>query len=823
MYQYEEVFSKTVEYFNGNELSAKVWIDKYALRDNDNNLLELTPDDMHRRLAKEFARIEKKKFKHPLSEEEIYLKFKNFRKFIPQGSPMMGIGNPYQICSLSNCFVLESPYDSYAGILYADQQLVQIAKRRGGNGIDLDNLRPTGFATHNASRTSSGIATWMTRYSNSTREVGQKGRRGALMETISVHHPDVIIFATIKNDDKAVTGSNISIKLTDEFLSAVEHDTEYEQRWPVNSETPKFSRMVKARDVWQTIIHSAWLRAEPGLLFWDNIIRNSIADCYADQGYRTVSTNPCGEIPLSELDSCRLFAINLCGYVQNPYTESGYFDYKTFYNDVIIAQRLMDDLVDLEIEAIDKILHKIKNDSEPHYIKTPEIDLWSKIKQACINGRRTGLGITGLGDCLASINIKYATKKSIETVSLIYKTLKLASYYSSMQMAKELKPFPIWNVDKECDHIFLTSFRDDIIELNDDHIVYGDSIYKDILRYGRRNIANLTTAPTGTLSIMAGMEVNGKMYYNLSSGIEPVIMAEYQRKKKGNPGDKHFRSDEVDKLGDHWMKFNVYHSGIQAWLDVNQNKTFEDSPYFNCTSADINWVNRVKLQAAAQRHVDHSISSTINLPKDVSEEEVAKIYETAWKAGCKGITVYRDGCRSGVLVKTETGIPKHNAPTRPKELPCDVYHVSIKGKEYFVLVGKLDNDPYEVFAGRNGIIDAKVKNGKIIRLRKNFYKAILDDGTELSPITLGCDEHEETITRLVSISLRHGTSIEFIVEQLSKIQGDMNSYAKSIARSLKKYISDGTDSGEDCSECGNKLIYSEGCQKCMSCGYSKCS
>ncbi len=860
---------------------------------------------------------------------------------------MAGLGLPEPL-SLSSCFVLEPPVDSYGGILHTDQQLVQISKRRGGCGIDLGHLRPTDVATHNSSKTSTGMSSWMNRYSNSIREVGQNGRRGALMLTLSVHHPDILTFITIKNDNKSVTGANISVKLTDEFLKAVKSDSEYEQRWPLEGK-PQISKMVKAKDIWKAIIHSAWLRAEPGLVFWDNILRESIPDCY--DSFKSVSLNPCqpkwakiltkdgirefkdidigteiwstegwtkvikkwstginkvfkykfgwndstvagifygtenhnivskgiklpikdtkscdcysisnntgewiiySEVPLLEkkyiseeetfditvdnnshtywtqgcnvsncaelnlsiLDSCRLLVLNLMGYVSNPFTSTATFNFEEFYKDCQVAQRLMDDLVDLEIEAIDKIILKIQSDPEPAYIKECELVLWMKIRASAEDGRRTGTGLTALGDCLAALGMRYGSESSIETTDKIYKTLKFGCYRSSIDMAKEIGTFPIWNWDKEKNNPFIDRiFYQDIPQCK------GMELVTDMKKYGRRNIGLLTSAPTGTTSMMAGYEVNNKWYYNTTSGIEPCFMDSYTRRKKGNPGDKDFRTDFTDQSGDTWMEFQVRHSGLEAWLDIN--KSDNSSPYTKSCASDIDWVNRVKLQAAAQEHIDHSISSTINLPNDVTEEKVAEIYETAWKLGLKGVTVYRDGCRSGVLIKKQVGIPTHDAPLRPKEIECDVYHISVQGKPYFVLIGLFEGCPYEVFAGRNGFIDKKVKKGKIIRIRTSFYKAILEDETEISPITLGCSDHEESLTRMTSLALRHGADIKYVMNQLSKVEGDMNSYAKSVARALKKYIPDGSKSGENCPECSNHLIFQEGCLKC-SCGFSKC-
>jgi ribonucleoside-diphosphate reductase alpha chain len=847
VYTYEEALSASISYFSGEELPAKIFVDKYALRNADGQFVELTPDDMHKRLAREFARIEKKKFKEPYSEDYIYSLLQNFSTIIPQGSPIFGIGNPSQFVSVSNCFVVDGPEDSYAGLLRADEELIQISKRRGGVGLDLSKPRPSRSATRNSSRTSTGTATWMQRYSNSIREVGQDGRRGALMQTLSVHHPDIETFATIKNDDTKVTGANISIRLTDEFLNAVAEGTDYEQRWPVDKDVvvaphlKPMSKMVDAKSIWQTIIHSAWFRAEPGLLFWDNILRESPADCYAKHGFRTISTNPCGEIPLSAYDSCRLLAINLFSFVRNAYTKDAYFDFNALYRVAQVAQRLLDDLIDLEIECIGRIIAKIYEDKESIELKQRELNLWEKIYQSCIKGRRTGLGITVLGDTLAAIGQHYGDDESIKVVERIYQTLKFGSYRSSVDMAKEIGPFQVWNWELEKDNPFINRIKDEVLDItiprggdviNALKPIFGKELYNDIKKYGRRNIANLTTAPTGTISIMAGMNIKDKWYFNTTSGIEPCIATGYERRKKGNLHDEHFRSDFVDQSGDHWMTFTVYHSGVKAWMDVN-NKTEMDStcPYNNCTADKIVWTQRVKLQAAAQKHVDHSISSTVNLPADVTEEEVAKIYEAAWRAGCKGITVYRDGCRTGVINSLEKKAEKNVQEERPKSIPCDIHHITVKGEKYFALVGFRDERmPYEVFAGRNGFLDKKYTSGFIRRKKRGFYElyGVEKDGKKtllLAPITAVSNEHEETITRLASLALRSGGDVHLVVQQLEKVNGEMNSFAKSVARAIKKYIPDGTvEHGEDCPSCsGKNIVRQEGCKACKDCGWTACN
>jgi ribonucleoside-diphosphate reductase alpha chain len=872
IYTYEEAIEASTKYFNGNALAAKVFLNKYALKDSDQNLLELTPKDMHHRIAAEFARIEKKKFKKPLTEEEIFRYLDQFSKIIPQGSPMYGIGNTFQTISLSNCFVIPSPADAYSGIMKADEELAQIAKRRGGDGVDIATLRPAGTITHNAARTSTGTIPIMGRYSNTIREVGQNGRRGALMISTSIHHPESVIpwddavdgepymvdvpemgkilsrwynpnkidFATSKYDKTKVTGANISIRVTDEFLNAVEDGTDYEQRWPVDSKKPLVSKKVSAKAVWDKIIHSAWQTAEPGVLFWDNILRESPADCYAEYGFKTISTNPCGEIPLSAFDSCRLLVLNLFGFVKNPFTKDAYFDYAEFYKVSKIAQRLMDDLVDLEEECILKILAKIEKDPESDEVKSREKQLWENILKACREGRRTGTGITALGDTLAAIGISYGSDEGINTTERIYKTLKFAAYTSSVEMAKELGPFKVWNPRLERDNPFINRIKGEEIILNghidgadayshDDKGNYsshfsGATLVNQMNKHGRRNIALLTSAPTGTVSICAKLINN----FNSSSGIEPEYdITPYTRKVKGNPGDKNFRVDSTDQNGDHFQHFEVRCAALQDWMDVTGETDYKKSPWHGSCAVELDWKQRVKLQAAAQKHVDHSISSTVNLPNDVSVEKVAEIYNTAWKAGCKGITVYRDGCRTGVLVKNDTkkaSIQKSNAPKRPDTLPSDVHHIKVNGADYFVFVGLLEGDPFEVFAGKNGFIPKGVKTAQVTRMKRGEYRAKLDNGEEIASVIEHISDEEEAITRLTSTSLRHGVDIAFIVHQLEKVKGQLTGFNKALVRALKKYIKDGVEvKGEECPECKGKLIRQDGCSLCKSCGWAKCS
>lgn len=809
-YDYQDAFAASLEYFKGDELAANVFLSKYALKASDGRLLEKTPRDMHRRIASELARIEAKKFKNPYTYEQIFNYLDGFKQIIPQGSSMFGIGNKDQYVTLSNCYVVPSPADSYGGICNTDQALAQISKRRGGVGLDISKLRPAGMPTKNSSRTSTGIGSFMERFSNTIREVGQDGRRGALMITCSIHHPEALTFATIKHDKAKVTGANISFRLTDEFLDAVRNDTEYEQRWPVDSKTPVYSKMVSAREVWNKIIEMAHADAEPGVLFWDNIIRNNPADCYAAEGYATVSTNPCSEIPLSAWDSCRLLVINLMAAVNEPYTSKASLDLTKLKELSYIAQRLMDDIVDLELEAIDRIIAKIKNDPEGLETNGFELTIWENIKHACEDGRRTGTGITGMGDMLASLGIRYGSLESIDMVEKVQKNIKLATYRASVDMAEELGGFPIWNPEKEKGCPFLLQIKEESPEL-----------YEKMQKYGRRNIALLTIAPTGTVSILT----------QTSSGIEPVFMLSFTRRKKINPSDKDARVDFTDEKGDKWQEFKVYHPGVQAWMDVTGMTDVTKSPWYGCCAEELNWVSRVELQAAAQRHIDHAISSTLNLPEDVTVEKVAEIYTAAWEVGCKGITVYRKNCRTGVLVenKKEEEAKKEEIAfaKRAKKLKCDIYHTSVKGDPFFVTVGLAPetNTPYEVFGGRNGFMPKSLQEGFISKAKRGSYQLMdSDDKVIVESITEHLEPEEEALTRMVSMSLRHGVDLEYVVHQLEKVPGDLFSLSKALTRSLKKYIKDGAKvKGEECEECKGELIRQDGCIKCASCGWTKCS
>lgn len=822
-YTYDEALKASMDYYGGDELAAKVFVDKYALRDGEDNILEKTPTDMHWRIANEFARVEKAKFgAKALSADTIFGYLDRFKWIIPQGSQMFGIGNNYQTISLSNCYVVSTPQDSYGSILKSDEQLAQISKRRGGVGVDLSNLRPSGAAVKNAARTSTGITSWMERYSNTIREVGQSGRRGALMLTLDITHPQAEDFATVKNDPTKVTGANISLRLTDKFMKAVENDEEFEQRWPINVKHPKIVQKVSARALWKKIIHSAWFRAEPGLLFWDKVKEYNAVDCYSKFGFETVSTNPCSELPLCEFDSCRLLVVNLYSFVTNPFTKDADFDFARFKQVVKVAQRLMDDVIDLELEKIEDIINKIKADPEADDIKREELAIWIKIKEKCTNGRRTGLGIVGMADMLAALQINYGSSYSIDVVEKVQKTLKLHSYEASMELARDLGPFPIWDWELEKDSKFLLQIKKESPEL-----------YDNIAKYGRRNIANLTIAPTGSVAIVA----------QVSSGIEPLFALEpYIRRKKVNPSDKNAKVDFTDALGDKWQEFEVYHPKVKTWMEITGEKDWKKSPWFNCCAKDINWVRRVELQAAAQRHIDHAISSTLNLPNNVSVEKVAEIYETAWKAGCKGITVYRDGCRSGVMVEKPTpatkakGIPRTVAPVRPSTLQCEVFHTVVKGVPHYVVVGLVEGQPYEVFTGLNTdkkdvvFIPKNMAAGVISKLARGKYALHAPDvdpktSEDIWVLNNGhSNDDVDALSRIISCALRHGSDISFVVQQLEKTKGDMFSFSKAISRVLKKYIPNGTKvHGANCPECQQDSLKREsGCVTCSNCGWSKC-
>ena len=817
MVDYKEAIKASAEYFNGDELAANVFVTKYALTDKRGNIYESTPDDMHHRLAREFARIESK-YPNPLTEDEIYDLFKDFTYIVPQGSPMSGIGNPHQVQSISNCFVLEPPHDSYGGILKTDQELVQIAKRRGGVGFDISTIRPRGRTTANCARTTDGIEVFMDRFSNSCREVAQNGRRGALMLTISVHHPQIVDFIKIKRDLSRVTGANISVRLSDEFMLAVERGKKVELRFPVDSVTPEVSEWVDAKELWDDIIESAHACAEPGLLFWDNAKNLTPSDVYEEEGFGSRSTNPCGEIILSPYDSCRLMVINLLSFVKEPFTPYAEFDYDKMGEITQLAQRLMDDMIDLEIEQVEKILAKIDKDPEPAEVKQIERDLWENIKTQAILGRRTGLGVTAVGDALAALGIQYGSKHSINVVEKFYQTLTLNAYRSSCIMAKERGAFEIHDHDKERGHKFLERIwtaAPDILEMSK--------------KYGRRNIALTTTAPAGSISTLT----------QTTSGIEPAYLLKYTRRKKLTENDVDGHVDFVDDSGDRWKEFDVYHHGFNQWMKATGMSKIEDSPYHKSTSNDIDWVNKVKVQAAAQKWICHAISNTTNLPADTSVDTVKDVYMTGWKTGCKGVTVYRDGCRTGVLVNPadEAEFKTYDAPDRPDELLCHIHHVTIKGEAWTILVGLMGDRPYEVMGGLQNYLEIpkKYRKGKII---KHHYKTknsrydlrIGKNGDELvvkDVVAVFDNPNHAGFTRTISLALRHGAPIHYIVEQLQKDKdADLFSFSKVIARVVKNYIEDGTKPGKAaCPNCSaeDSLRYQEGCVSCAACGHSKCS
>ena len=824
MTTFNDAIKESLDYFKGDELAANVFVTKYALTDREGEIKESTPKEMHLRLAREFSRIENK-YPNPMSEEEIFDLFDKFKYVIPQGSPMSGIGNPYQIQSISNCFVIESPHDSYGGICKSDQELVQIAKRRGGVGFDLSTIRPKGLATGNCARTTDGIEVFMDRFSNSCREVAQGGRRGALMLTISVHHPQILDFIKIKRDLTRVTGANISVRLTDEFLEAVESDQEFQLRFPVNSNKPEVSQNISAKKVWNEIIENAHATAEPGLLFWDNAKKMTPSDIYEKEGFGSESTNPCGEIILSPYDSCRLMVVNLLSFVKDPFTPAATFDYEEMSEVVKKAQRLMDDMIDLEIEQVEKILHKINKDPEPDAVKKIEKDLWENIRKRALQGRRTGLGVTAVGDTLAALNITYGSDESIEAVEKFYKTLAVNSYMSSCVLAKERGSFKIHDHNREKGHPFLERIWSESPE-----------IYEMSKIYGRRNIALTTTAPAGSVSVLT----------QTTSGIEPAFLVKYMRRKKINQEtDPEARVDYIDDTGDAWQEFDVYHHGFKKWMDTTGETEIEASPYYKATSSDIDWVQKVKVQAAAQKWVCHAISNTTNLPADTDVETVKKIYMEGWRSGCKGVTIYRDGCRSGVLVNTSDdaneeeseAFKTHPAPARPDTLKCHIHHATIKGEAWTMLVGLMDGRPYEVMGGLQKYIEIprKYKQGVIVkhpyktknsrydlRIGKNGDSFVIKD-----IVSVFDNPNHAGYTRTISLALRHGAPIQYVVEQLQKdTEMDMFSFSKVIARVLKTYITDGTRPSKTvCGNCGaeDTLMYQEGCVTCTSCGSSKCS
>ena len=834
IYSYEEAIKGAREYFRGDDLAAKVWASKYALKDSYGNLYEKSPDDMHRRLASEIYRIEKK-YPNPITEESIYQAFKDFKYIIPQGGPMTGIGNDYQIASLSNCFVIgnKGDSDSYGGIMKIDQEQVQLMKRRGGVGHDLSHIRPKGSPVLNSALTSTGVVPFMERYSNSTREVAQDGRRGALMLSISIKHPDAESFIDAKLEAGKVTGANVSVKITDEFMEAVVNGRSFRQQYPVKSEEPKFVKDIDARKLWNKIVHNAWKSAEPGVLFWDTIRRESVPDSYADLGYETVSTNPCGEIPLCPYDSCRLIAINLYGYVNNPFTPEAEFDFELFKEHVHLSQRIMDDIIDLEQEKIDAIIAKIENDPEAQELKQVELNMWKNIRHKTGEGRRTGIGITAEGDMLAALGLRYGTDEATEFSVNVHRTLAVEAYRASTEMAKERGPFPIYDSERELNNPFITRLRE-----------ADPDMYAAMEKHGRRNIALLTIAPTGTTSLMS----------QTTSGIEPIFMPFYKRRRKVNPNDKDVKVSFIDEVGDHWEEFVVFHHKFVDWMRVNGydfdqvknmseaeiSEIVEKSPYNKATANDVDWVAKVRMQGAIQKWVDHSISVTINLPSDAKEELVSELYLTAWKEGCKGATVYRDGSRSGVLVSNNKDDKKPEwSPERPKVLDADVIRFQNNEEKWIAFVGLKDGVPYEIFTGLQDDemfpIPKSIVKGKILKNKDDTGNTRYDfQYTDKYGYknTLGGLSHMFkpefwNYARLISGVLRYGMPAKDVVELVSSMKLDnesINTWKNGVERSLKRYIPNGTKAKGKCSSCGSiSLVYQEGCLICTDCGTSKCS
>lgn len=837
-YPSDEVKKAATEYFGGDSLAGDVWMNKYALKDSDGNIYERTPDDMHHRIAREIARIERR-YPNPLKEEEIFEVLKNFKYIVPQGSPMAGIGNNFQISSLSNCFVIgtKGNADSYGAIMKIDQEQVQLMKRRGGVGHDLSNIRPAGSPVKNCALTSTGVVPFMERYSNSTKEVAQDGRRGALMMSISIKHPDSEAFIDAKMTQGRITNANVSVRITDDFMKAVVENKPFVQQYPIDSPNPIFTREVDARALWNKIIHNAWASAEPGVLFWDTILRESIPDCYADLGFRTLSTNPCGEIPLCAYDSCRLLAINLYSYVDNPFTKDAKFNRPLFTKHVGIAQRMMDDIIDLELEKVDAILEKIYSDPEDEEVKMTEINLWRNIRKRSLQGRRTGIGITAEGDMLAALGLRYASDEAIAFSTDIQRQLAHDAYRSSVNLAKERGAFEVYDAKREENNPFIKRLR----EMDED-------LYHDMRLYGRRNIALLTIAPTGTVSICT----------QTTSGIEPVFMVAYKRRRKMNPNDKTAKVTFTDPDGNSFEEYNVFHPKFLIWAEKNGynvdeinnytqeqlNELIEKSPYYKATSNDIDWVNKVKMQGSMQKWVDHSISVTVNVPAETTEELVSQIYETAWRSGCKGMTIYRDGSRTGVLVSQDDNkknekkeaIVETHAPVRPKELECDVVRFQNNYEKWIAFVGKIDDKPYEIFLGKldDFFIPPFVETGWIIKNKDENGESRYDfrycdkQGFKVTMEGLSRSFNKEfwNYARLISGVLRHGMPISYVVtlvQNLNVEEDNINTWKNGIARALKRYIPDGTKvEKEKCPTCGSDLVYEDGCKHCTNCGYSKC-
>ncbi len=832
---YDTAVAATKEYFGGDELAATVWVSKYALKDSFGNIYETTPVQMHERLSSELGRIEKK-YANPLSKEEIFHLLDHFRYIIPQGGPMTGIGNNFQVASLSNCFVIghKNPADSYGGIFRIDEEQVQLMKRRGGVGHDLSHIRPTGSPVLNSALTSTGIVPFMERYSNSTREVAQDGRRGALMLSLSIKHPDAERFIDAKVDTGKVTGANVSIKVDDEFMRAAIEGKMYRQQFPIKSDNPKYVQEIDAKKLWDKIIHNAWKSAEPGVLFWDTIIRESVPDCYSDEGFTTVSTNPCGEIPLCPYDSCRLLAINLFGYVDNPFTKEASFNFDKFKDHVHKAMHLMDDIIDLELEKVELIIKKIEDDPEDEDIRHVELELWKKIRNMALKGRRTGLGITAEGDMLAALGLRYGSEAAIDFAVKVHKTLAVEAYRASVDMAEERGAFQVYDTAKEVGNPMIERIKE-----------ADPALYEKMAKVGRRNIAMLTIAPTGTTSLMS----------QTTSGIEPVFRPVYKRRRKVNPSDKDNHVDFVDEMGEKFQEYNVFHHKFLMWAQINGydiskldsikddelEKLVAASPYNKATANDIDWVAKVKMQGAIQKWVDHSISVTVNLPNNVSEQLVAEVYRTAWECGCKGVTVYRDGCREGVLLdkkKAKKCEPATGVNKRPQSLPADIVRFKNGNEDWIAFVGIQDGRPYEIFTGKIEedamYIPRKITKGHILKIREA-------DGTKrydfqytdrygytntIGGISRLFNEEFWNYAKLISGVLRHGMPIEKVVSLIDGLHLNsetINTWKNGVQRALKQYIVDGTRSKGKCPQCGQEnMAYQNGCLTCMSCGYSKC-
>ena len=843
-YTYQDAYEATLKYFDGDELAARVWASKYALKDSFGHLYELTPDDMHHRIAGEIARIEKK-YPNPMSEEKIFELMSHFRYIVPQGSPMAGIGNNFQVGSLSNCFVigLDGEPDSYGGIIKIDEEQVQLMKRRGGVGHDLSHIRPKGSPVKNSALTSTGLVPFMERYSNSTREVAQDGRRGALMLTVSIKHPDSESFIDAKMTEGKVTGANVSVRIDDDFMQAAVEGKEYTQQYPVTGDKPVYQKQVDAAKLWAKIIHNAWKSAEPGVLFWDTIIRESVPDCYADLGFRTISTNPCGEIPLCPYDSCRLIAINLYSYVENPFTPEARFNYDLFAEHVGYAQRMMDDIIDLEMEKINKIIDKIASDPETAEVKQTELNLWNKIRTKTLKGRRTGVGTTAEGDMVAAMGLRYGTDEPTDFSVSVHRALALAAYRSSVNMASERGAFEIFDAEREKNNPFINRLREADPEL-----------YELMVKHGRRNIACLTIAPTGTTSLLT----------QTTSGIEPVFLPVYKRRRKVNPSDKDVHVDFVDENGDSFEEYIVYHHKFITWMKTNGIEVRNDytqeqindlvarSPYYKATSNDVDWVNKVRMQGSVQKWVDHSISVTINLPNDISEEMVGKLYVEAWRSGCKGCTVYRDGSRAGVLVsltkddkkkkqeKEKYMAEEEHILKRPIELEADVVRFQNNKDKWIAFIGLIDGRPYEIFTGiaddEEGIFCPKsVSKGKIIKaidpngVKRYDFQFINKRGfkTTIEGLSEKFNPEFWNYAKLISGVLRYGMPIEQVLKLVSSLELDnqsINTWKMGVERALKKYLPNGTKAnGQKCPNCGQEtLVYQEGCLICTNCGTSRC-